>query len=178
MARPKKVTTELRSIEDCTRKMGELLEVSAELEILNAERDLAMAGAQSKFESRIDAARSQKKAIEAALQAYYYEHLAELEDGERKHCKLPNGVMGRRFGAGKLTPLNRAWSWTAITVQVRELFGPTKFFRSTEPELDRQALKDKLDAEKLATVGLRIKNEERFYAEPDRPHVPHTQEAH
>ena len=172
MARPKKAACTLQSMEDCTRTMGELLLANVEIAAIEDEQALAVAGAQAKFETRLDAARENRAALEAALREYYYAHLAEMEDGgNRKHCKLANGVMGRRFGAGKLAPLNRSWTWDKIKSAVRALHG-LKFFRAADPELDKQAIKDKLDAEQQAKVGLRVKNEETFYAEPARPDAP------
>ena len=172
MARPKKPAMELRSIEDCTRAMGELLLATVGVQAIADEQALAVAGAQAKFEIRLDTARENKAALEAALQAYYYAHLAEMEDGgKRKSCKLANGVMGRRFGPGKLAPLNRSWTWKKIADAVRALFG-MKYFRAVELELDKQEIKDKLDAEQMAKVGLMVKNTETFFAEPSRPEEP------
>jgi hypothetical protein len=152
--------------------MGELLTARTQLEALIADRDSAIAKVQAVYEKPIGVARGWAATAAAGLEAYYYAHLAEMEDGgARKHCKLANGVMGRRFGPGKLAPLNRSWTWASIETKVRELFG-MKFFRAAEPELDKQALKEKLDAEKLAAVGLKTKNDETFYAEPDRPEEP------
>lgn len=172
MGRPKKATKELHSIDECTLAMGELLQVTTDLESAIALRDRAMAELQAEHESRLDEYRSEAADIKASLRAYYYAHLKEMEDdGKRKHCKLPNGTMERRFGAGKLVPLNRSWTWKTIAIKVRELWG-MRYFRAAEPEIDKQALKEKLDAEQLASAGLKVKNEESFYAEPARPDQP------
>ena len=171
MGRPKKVTTTLQSIDDCTAAMSELLVAQASVEKLAASQALAVAIAQRRWEDDLNVMRKRASELAANLEAFYYAHLAELEDGDRKSFKLPNGVMGRRFGAGKLAPLNRAWAWRLIEVKVRELWG-SRFFRDGAPELNRVALKDELDAEQLARAGLKVKNEENFYAEPDRPATP------
>src|ERR1035441_5019463 len=60
MARPKKASVVLGSIDDCTRAMGELLVAITELEILTAESDRARALASAQFETRLDAAQMQK----------------------------------------------------------------------------------------------------------------------
>lgn len=171
MARPKKSKTALQSIDECTAAMGELLVATATVEKLTADQALAVATAQAKHEADLNAARKRAAEIEAALESYYYAHVAELEQEGRQHFKLPNGVMGRRFGAGKLAPINRSWSWGSITAKVREVFG-ARFFRSVEAELNKDLLKDKLDAEGLAKIGCCVKYGEKFYAEPTRPDPP------
>jgi phage host-nuclease inhibitor protein Gam len=172
LARPKKATKELRSIDECTAAMGELLQVTIALESAIAIRDRAIAELQAEYESQLDEYRRDIADIEASLEAYYYAHMQSLEDGgARKHFKLPNGVIGRRFGAGKLVPLNRSWTWKTVEIKVRELWG-MKYFRAAEPEIDKQALKEKLDAEQLASAGLKVQNDESFYAEPARPNQP------
>jgi hypothetical protein len=171
LARPKKATTALKSIDDCTAAMAELLVATATAEKLAAEQALAVATAQAKHENDLNAARKRAAEIEASLEAYYYAHVAELETEDRQSYKLPNGVMGRRFSAGALAPLNRSWTWDAIVAKVREVFGG-KYFRAVEAELNKDLLKDKLDAEGLAKVGCRVKYKETFYAEPTRPDPP------
>lgn len=171
MARPKKAKTTLQSIDDCTRAMADLLVATATVEKLSAEQALAVAKSQAEYESQLNAARSRAAELEAELAGYYYAHVAELETEDRQHYKLPNGVMGRRFSAGKLAPLNRAWTWDAISSKVREVFGG-RFFRCIEPDLNKDLMKDKLDAEGLAKVGCCVKHTETFYAEPTRPDPP------
>ncbi len=171
MGRPKKPQTTLQSIEDCTRAMSDLLVAETTVEKLAADQALAVAKAQAGFEGELNAARSRVDELAAELAGYYYAHVAELEKEGRQHYKLPNGVMGRRFSPGALKPLNRAWSWAAITDKVRELWGG-RYFLCVEPELNKELLKDKLDAESLAKVGCCVKHKETFYAEPTRPDPP------
>jgi hypothetical protein len=163
--------TTLQSIDDCTAAMADLLVAIATAEMLAAEQALDVAQAQAKHESELNAARKHAAELEAALESYYYAHVGELEKDGLQSFKLSNGVMGRRFSPGKLSPLNRSWTWDAITAKVREVFGG-KFFRCVEPELNKDLLKDKLDAEGLAKVGCRVTYKETFYAEPTRPDPP------
>jgi hypothetical protein len=169
MARPKKnCGAELGSLEECTRAMGDLLVAITDIETLTAERDLAVAAASAKFEFSLDNAKARKSEAEAALQGYYYTHLGEVEKGGEKHCDLANGVMGRRDNPAALKPLNTAWTWAAIKVRVRELWGPTKYFHEPkEPELDKDVLKT-LPADELKKAGMKTEAGETFYAEPAR----------
>jgi hypothetical protein len=167
MARPKKPAVELQSIDECTQAMTELLLAQLDIEVLVAEANLAMAAAQVKFETRLDKARQTRADRELQLKTYYYTHLPEVEVGGVKHYQLPNGVIGRRDNPPALKPLNRSWSWDAITVRVRELWGKEYFHEPKAPEIDKDKLKT-LSDEELKSAGLKVQTGETFYAEPMR----------
>ncbi len=166
MGRQKKAGVELGSIDDCTRAMGELLAVTIEVEVLVAERDLAVAQASKKFETRLDDAWARKGAVSASLEAYYYGHVLEIEADGKKSLQLANGVMGRRDNPPALKPLNRKWTWAAILQAVTTGLGMS-YLRTREPELDRDKLKT-LPNEKLRDFGMKVESDETFYVEPAR----------
>lgn len=166
MGRPKKAVVVVESIDDCTRVMAELLETVASLEILGAERDLAVAKASESFERELDAKWARRADLELGLRTYYYAHLAELETAGAKSYQLVNGVMGRRDNPPALRPLNRNWTWAAIAVRVRELWG-RKYFHDVDPALDKDKLKT-LPDEELKGAGLKVESAETFYATPAR----------
>jgi phage host-nuclease inhibitor protein Gam len=167
MARPKKAAAELATLADCNDAMGQLREAETDLASLTADRDRAVAAAQTKYEVKIDAAKASAKGLRAALEAYYYAHLREIEQGDVKHVQLPNGRMGRRDNPPALVPLNRSWTKKAILNAVKVLFG-LRFLRVKE-EVDLVALKDaKLAVEQLKQLGLKVEAGETFYAEPAR----------
>jgi hypothetical protein len=167
MGRPRKASVVLESIEDCTKKMGELLVAITDLEIFIAERDVAVAAAGKEHEALIDDAAWRKADAEAALKSYYYLHAAQIEKGGAKHLDLSNGRIGRRDDPPALKPLNRAWTWAAIAVMVRDLWPGKYFHEAKEPELDKDVLKT-LAAEELKKAGLKVEAGETFYAEPAR----------
>src|ERR1022692_714395 len=167
MARAKKASVVLGSIDDCTRAMGELLVAITELEILTAESDRARALASAQFETRLDAAHMQKDGLEMALRDYYYTHLAEVEQGGVKHKQLANGVMGRRDNPTALKLKNRSWTWGSVLVVLREKFGD-RYLRRRDPEIDKDLVKAELPADDLGAYGLKLEQDETFYAEPTR----------
>lgn len=168
MARPKKLNVELNSLDDCAQAMTDLLMAITDLEILTAERDMAVAAAQKKFETRMDDAKVRKSDNEEALQAYYMSHLDEIEKDGRKSIQLANGVMGRRDNPDKLVPLNRNWTLKAIKIRVRSLWNDKYFHEPKEPELDKDKLKAELGDEDLKKAGLKKESDETFYIEPTR----------
>jgi hypothetical protein len=147
--------------------MAGLLIATTLLEGLVAERDRDVAQTSAKYEDRLDDARLRKVDLETALERYYYEHVTEIEAGGVKHVALANGRFGRRANPPALKPLNRKWTWKAITVRVREVLGKKYFHEPKEPDLDRDALKI-LDADVLKDVGLKVESEDTFYCEPAR----------
>jgi phage host-nuclease inhibitor protein Gam len=167
MGRPKKTAVAVESIADCTRVMAELLDTDASLEILGAERSLAVAMASESFESQLDTLVARRGELELGLRTYYYAHLAEMETAGAKSFQLVNGVMGRRLNPPSLKPLNRNWTWAAIGVRVRELWGKKYFHDPKAPDLDKDQLKT-LGEEELKGAGLKVESEETFYAEPAR----------
>ena len=167
MARPKKASVELGSIDDCTRAMGELLIAVTDLAILTAESDRARASASAKFEAGLDGARARKADLETALRNYYYAHLAEVEQGGVKHKVLANGVMGRRDNSPKLALKNRSWTGASVLIVLREKFGD-RFLHTRDPEVNKDMVKAELPAADLGVYGLKLDQDETFYAEPLR----------
>jgi phage host-nuclease inhibitor protein Gam len=167
MARPKKASVTLGSIEECGLAMRKLLVATIEAEKVAAERDLAAAAAMKPFDRRLQDALESAKDLEAQLQQYYMSHLAEVEKGGAKSLKLLYGVMGRRLGNPALKLLNKSWTWEAAKVAVQRAFG-VAFLIFKEPELDKEKCKAEIPADRLPDCGLKIEQEERFYAEVDR----------
>ena len=167
MARPRKPTHQLDSLEHCNRAMGMLLDATLEIERLTAERDKEIAAVQTQYEPALDKQLTQKAEMLASLEAFYRENVAELERGGRKSYELGNGVMGRRLDPPRLALLNRAWTWATATAKVGRRYG-LKYLRVPEPELDKDLVKADLDADELAACGLKVVQSEEFYAEPAR----------
>jgi phage host-nuclease inhibitor protein Gam len=167
MARPKKSTIELKSLDECTKAMADLLVATTDIETLTAERDRAVAAASAEFEAYLDGAKEKQADLTLALRDYYYAHVGELEKSGARSVQLVNGVMGRRTSPPKLMLLNRNWTWGTVLVRLRERFG-ARFLRLSEPEIDKDLVKAELAVEELKALGLRLDQDEKFYAEPTR----------
>lgn len=166
MGRPKKSRLELVSLAACNAALGDLRVAIADIQALTAERDMAVAAASAKWEEFLDERKERRDELVAGLEGFYYEHLAEIEKDGAKHVQLANGVIGRRDNPAALKPLNRKWSWAAIANAVKAKFG-LQYFRTAEPELNKEALKAaKLAVEELKQLGLKLEAGETFYAEP------------
>lgn len=167
MARPKKASATLESIEDANRALHALLIAEVELEKQQGAMDLERAAATTKYEKKIDEQRAAIADLTQQLQTWYMAHHKDLETDGLKSVKLAYGVIGRRIGNPTLKPLNRSWTWGAIGVKLRSIYN-ARFFKAQEPEIDRGLVRAELTAEQLAAVGLKVEQEERFYVETDR----------
>lgn len=168
MARPRKGSAELTTSEDANLALRALLEAQVELEKLQGALDLARAEATARFEKRIDEWKAKAGDLEVQLQNWYMANAKELEKGGKRSVQLHYGVIGRRLGAPALKVLNRAWTWTSILVRLKSLYGDRFLHKPPEPKIDRDLIKKELTADELAECGLKVEQEENFYAEPDR----------
>jgi phage host-nuclease inhibitor protein Gam len=165
VARPRKASVELQSIEECTTAMGDLAVTQQRLKRLLADRDLEISTLTAAAEPAIDIERKWAMELETRLCVYYHLHLSELEKDGKRSVQLATGVMGRRLGPPKLTPLNRNWTWDAVRAKVQALFG-VQYLRQADPELDKDALKKDLVPEQLHECGMKLAQDEKFYVEP------------
>jgi phage host-nuclease inhibitor protein Gam len=167
VGRPIKPSAVLGSIEECNGALRRLLLATLRRERLQCDREQAVVVATHKYEESIAKALAEEKDLGAQLQHYYMGHLAELEKDGRKSVELTYGVMGRRASPPALKLLNKAWTWGLALVKLQEKFG-RKYLRLKDPEIDKEAVKQEIAPERLKEFGLRLEQEEVFYAEPDR----------
>ena len=85
--------------------------------------------------------------------------------GKLKSAASALGLFGFRTGNPKLVLLNRKWKWDDV-LQALRTTERTELIR-TKQEPDKDALKKLGDAD-LASLGLRIDQDETFFIEPKR----------
>ena len=168
MARPRKASETLDSIEECQEAMRCLKLAAIEQERLEGARDVKVTRITEEYAGDIALQVTARSNVEPALQNYYMAHLEELEKDGKKSVQLTHGVMGRRLGTAALKLLNKSWTWESVLARLREVFG-ARFVRLAEPEVDKPAVKKAdLSADQLKAVGLKVEQAESFFAEPDR----------
>jgi len=168
MGRPKKATKTLGSINECDAAMYRLLMATIERKKLESMRDLQVAAAQRLYEADINAAVRDAADLEAQLQQYYLTHLAEVERDGKKSLQLTYGVMGRRLSPPAVHLASKSWTWAAVLAKLREAFGD-RFIRMRDPEVDKEKVKEILPADQMAAYGMKLHQDENFYAEPSMP---------
>jgi len=168
MARPRKTSETLDSIDECQEAMRCLKLAAIEQERLEGARDVKVTRITEEYAADIALQVTARANVELALQNYYMAHLEELEKDGKKSVQLTHGVMGRRLGTPALRLLNKSWTWEVVLARLGEAWGK-RFIRMADPEPDKAAIKKAdLTADQLKVVGLKIEQGENFYAEPDR----------
>ena len=158
---------ELADLAACNDAMHELLMYTVQQEAITADRDLAVGKVQAQYEPALDKCRGLIADIRVQLQAYYMGHLAECEADGKRRVQLGYGVMGRRLCPESVRLATKSWTWGAVLDAVREAFG-RKFIRQRDPEIDKDEIKASFPRERLREFGLKIEQDETFYAEPER----------
>jgi phage host-nuclease inhibitor protein Gam len=153
-------------MEDCEQAMGLLAAATTSLAVAEGLRDAEVALAREKHAVAISACTEEIKELTAQLQHYYMAHLGEIERDGKKSVELRHGVMGRRMSPPALKLLSKAWTWASAAVRVLDVFG-VKYLRVSDPEIDKEAIKQAgIAAEDLRLCGLKITQDEDFFAEP------------
>jgi len=162
---------ELTSIADCEDAMRRLLLDIVKLESLEASRDRDVALAMALYQPGIELVTTHQEQLEMQLLQYYLTHSAEIEKDGKKSLQLTNGVIGIRLSPASLKLLNKKWKWEIVLAKLRLVFG-VKFERTAPPEADKDLIKKEIPADQLKDFGLKLSQDETFYAEPLRPRKP------
>jgi phage host-nuclease inhibitor protein Gam len=158
---------ELKTLAECEEAMSCLLRHSTRREELEAERDRLMGDTNRMYQPSIELITSHQQSLELQLRQYYLTHAAEIEKDGAKILKLASGVMGMRLTPPSLKLLNKKWTWQSVLAALHTVFGD-KFERIPPPEPNKQLIKTDLPAEEMKVYGLKLEQEEIFYAEPLR----------
>ena len=134
-----------------------------------AARDLEIARLQAACEPLINASAARAADLEAQLQVYYMDHIGEIEQSGARSLQLAHGVIGRRMSPPALHLLNKSWNWRTVEVKLRALFGETYFARA-KATVDKEKVAKELGPNErtLNECGLKLRQDERFYAEVAR----------
>ncbi|HWE50499.1 MAG TPA: host-nuclease inhibitor Gam family protein [Bryobacteraceae bacterium] len=168
MARPKKTSSEIASIEAAGHAVHRLLLAQIELEKYTGRLDLARAEATAKYEKEINAEKERIADLTLQLQNFYMANHEQLEPKGSKSLKLAHGTIGRRLGNPALKPLNRSWTWAAIAIKVRSIYSLRFFHPPAEPALDKEKVRTELNPDQLKTCGMFVDQDENFFVETDR----------
>lgn len=166
MAKAKKAVRVLSSLTECETVMGLLRTATLAQRMHLAGKAADLARIEEKYAAGLMEVEEQMEDYTASLQGYYMMHLRELEVDGKRSIELRHGVMGRRTGQPTLKLASKAWTWQSVLEKLREKWGEA-FVRHHDPEVDKQALKScQLTSGELYECGLKVEQEERFFAEP------------
>lgn len=167
MARPRKASGTIESIEDCREAVRKLLVQTIDLERLVGEKEKAVAAAELWNKGAIAAAVGREADLSLQIEQYYMTHVSELEVDGKKSYEFPSGVIGRENTPPALKLANRAWKWATATAAVAAKLG-NKFLHYKDPELKKDEVKEALKkgeitTEQLKACGLKVEGDEQFF---------------
>jgi phage host-nuclease inhibitor protein Gam len=157
---------QIASFEDVNKSLFHV----AKCESLIAEKEAKMNAKIQKIKEAYDDetqdARLQKEVLEKDITAFCMLHKQEFE--KKKSKDLLFGTVGFRTTTPKIHQLNRKYNVQATMELIKKLF-KGQYIRTKE-EVDKEKLladyaQEKLDDNKMAAIGLKIDQEERFMIE-------------
>lgn len=168
----KKAVFKLTSLEECERVMTEIWAATATQKLHSGNLEAEIALAREKYGPAIAELDAAIGRLTEELHQYYMSHLAEVEAEGKKSIELRHGVMGRRLSPPALRLFGKAWTWGLAAIAVGDVFGK-KFLRLHDPEVDKDAIKAAApEAADLKLCGLKIEQDEVFFAEPEEEGGP------
>jgi phage host-nuclease inhibitor protein Gam len=148
---------------DAETLMNELAGKTNEKRALVARLDAAVLKLHEDATPEISACDEVISARSEALRSWAESHPGEFPRG-RKSIALLGGVVGFRLGTPRLALLSRAFKWEGV-VELLKQKGWTSFIR-TKAEPDKDGLLAQRERYNLREIGLKVVQEESFYAEP------------
>jgi phage host-nuclease inhibitor protein Gam len=128
------------------------------------ERDRLIADVREKHDPEIERLGEEISAKLVLCEKFATTHRETLF-GKIKSAASSLGIFGFRIGNPTLKLLNRKWKWTDVVATLKATGRLDLIITKEDP--DKNGLK-KLAAEELATIGLRIDQDETFFIEPKR----------
>lgn len=151
---------------EAERLSGEVVKHQLEANRLTVEMDSKIAEIKKQYEGVID---KEKKMIESkTLILNLWASQNPDEFGGKKSIDFVHAVIGFRTGQPKVEKLKNL-TWAKVVQQMQKLAWGRDYLRERDPEVDKEKLiadRNKLTAEKLNKMGLKITQDETFYVDP------------
>lgn len=111
---------------------------------------------------------TKKAELATELEAFYKSNRKKVEADGRRSIDLAFGRLGMRKGKPTLA-LAKGWKWERVLYAIKERWAKNKDLLeslvTTKESVNKEGCKSRLDEEKLALVGLKVKQEDEFYYE-------------
>ena len=151
--------------DDAIALLGELRSFNNQLARVQLEMDHAIKLIHDRHQPQLEAIAAQIKTAEAILEAWSVSHPADFKPN--KSIESLHGVFGFRLGQPQLKPL-KPLTWAKILDTLQRMPGAEKFVR-TKAEVDKETIlaqRNEIGELNLRKIGVRVIQEERFFADP------------
>jgi len=156
--------TTIQNREDLERVMGELALATIARGQIALAMDARLSEVRKDYEGRLCEFDAELETLAADLEAWAVLHPAEF--AKAKSIQLVHGVIGFRTGMPALRTL-KGVRWDDVLSQLRNM-NLRDYIRTTQ-EVDKDTIlaqREKISPDCLASMGMRVEQQERFYAEP------------
>lgn len=158
----------IQSFEDVDQKLLELSQYESFVAKKEADMNSKIQTVKDKFDKETSDARAQASLIEQEIHAFCLQNKFEFDKQRTK--KLIHGSIGFRTNPPKVNQLNKKFTVKTSIEFIKKLFNGT-YVRQKE-EIDKEKVlgdyaAEKIDDSQLASVGLRVDQDETFYHEID-----------
>lgn len=168
----KKIVNKINSFEECDQALKELALATFDLEKNEAEMNERIQAVKEEYENKTAASRGKKEDLEQQIEAFSLINKPEFNKLRTK--ELIYGWIGFRTNPPKVAQLNRKYSVQTSVELLKKIF-KKKYLRE-KTEMDKEkiladyAIK-KLTDEKLASVGLKVDQDDAFYYDINRDKI-------
>jgi phage host-nuclease inhibitor protein Gam len=159
---------QIQSFDEVDKKLLELAQHESFIAKKEADMNSRIQSTKQKFDNETADARAQKQLLEQEIHSFCLRNKTEFIKQRAK--KLIHGSVGFRTNPPKVNQLNRKYSIKTSLEFLKKLYDG-KYVRLKE-EVDKEKLladysTEVLDDDNLASVGLRVDQDETFYCEID-----------
>ncbi len=160
----RKRASKLKSVDEAAEALKCLGLADIELEKIEARTNGRILMIKSAAKQDITTVIADKRGLEADLEAYYMEHVGEIEADGRKSLLLVMGAMGRRKST-ELKPYPAKRTWAAVAEDLRSLAAK---FLNVKRTVNKEKLRAEASDEQLREFGLRLIEKQIWWYEIDR----------
>jgi phage host-nuclease inhibitor protein Gam len=162
-----KAVSEIKARWEFDQVIDRTVEMQIAKERLELRRDKAILGIRETFDKDIADLAEIMEINVLRAEKFAAEHRGELLPGTKKTAESTFAFFGWRTGNPTLVLLNRKWTWAKV-IGALKAWADGRNYIVTKESVDKDAMKMKLDPERLASVGTRIEQSETFFIDPKR----------
>jgi phage host-nuclease inhibitor protein Gam len=164
----------IRSFGDADQTLLKIADCEQQLQRQEAEMNEQIQKIRDEYEINTYLARTTKGLLEKELEKFCINNKAEFAALRSK--ELVHGTVGFRTTPPKVALLNRKYKWDTVLELLKKVRFGKEYIRARE-EVDKDSIlasyaAKEIDDAKLAAVGIKIDQEEKFYADIKWDEIP------
>jgi phage host-nuclease inhibitor protein Gam len=167
----------IRSFNDADQTLLKIADCEQQLQKQEAEMNEQIQKVRDEYESNTYLVRTTKSLLEKELEKFCINNKTEFVTLKSK--ELVHGILGFRTSPPKVALLNRKYKWDTVLELLKKVRFGKDFIRSKE-EVDKEQIlasyaAKEIDDSKLAAVGIKIDQDEKFFSDIKWEEIPQTQ---